>query len=43
MLMQNLFEVQEQERRHLACELHDELGQWLTAIDAESRMVSRRT
>jgi two-component system nitrate/nitrite sensor histidine kinase NarX/two-component system sensor histidine kinase UhpB len=42
MLMQNLFEVQEQERRYLARELHDELGQWLTAIDAEARTIARR-
>jgi two-component system nitrate/nitrite sensor histidine kinase NarX/two-component system sensor histidine kinase UhpB len=42
LLMQNLFEVQEQERRYLARELHDELGQWLTAIDAEARTIARR-
>ena len=41
MLMQNLFEVQEKERRYLARELHDELGQWLTAIHVEAQTISR--
>lgn len=31
-----LFAVQELERRHLSRELHDELGQWLTAIQADA-------
>lgn len=31
-LTRRLFQVQEQERRHLARELHDEYGQWLTAL-----------
>jgi PAS domain S-box-containing protein len=39
MLTQNLFSVQESERRHLARELHDELGQWLTAIHAEAQAI----
>lgn len=38
-LTRNLFEVQEEERRHLARELHDELGQWFTAIQAEAQAI----
>ena len=38
-LTQNLYSVQETERCHLARELHDELGQWLTAIHAEAQAV----
>lgn len=38
-LTQNLFSVQEEERRHLARELHDELGQWITAINAEAQAI----
>ncbi|MDD5297140.1 MAG: PAS domain-containing protein [Rhodocyclaceae bacterium] len=35
-LTQRTFKLLEQERRHLARELHDELGQWLAAIQAEA-------
>jgi glucose-6-phosphate-specific signal transduction histidine kinase len=38
-LMKELFRVQEKERRILAFELHDELGQWLTAIRAENEVI----
>ena len=38
-LMKELFSIQEKERRTLAFELHDELGQWLTAIRAENEVI----
>lgn len=38
-LMKELFRIQEKERRILARELHDELGQWLTAIRAENEVI----
>ena len=38
-LMKELFRIQEKERRTLAFELHDELGQWLTAIRAENEVI----
>nr|MBA3757201.1 hypothetical protein [Nitrosomonas sp.] len=38
-LMKELFRIQEKERRVLARELHDELGQWLTAIRAENEFI----
>ena len=37
--MKELFHIQEKERRILARELHDELGQWLTAIRAVSEVI----
>ncbi len=40
LLTQSLFKVQEEERRHLARELHDEMGQWLTAIFAEAKAIA---
>ena len=39
LLTHRLYEVQENERRHLARELHDELGQWLTALRTELQVV----
>jgi len=41
LLNRRLLEVQEDERRYLARELHDELGQCLTAIKAEAVSIGR--
>lgn len=38
-LLQNLFTIQEEQYRHLARELHDELGQWITAISADAHAI----
>lgn len=37
-LSNRLLEVQEQERRHLACELHDQIGQLLTSLNVSMAM-----
>jgi len=42
-LSQNLIDVQEQEKRELARDLHDELGQSLTALQAEAASISKST
>ncbi len=42
-LMKELFRIQEKERRILAFELHDELGQWLTAIRSENEVILNNT
>jgi PAS domain S-box-containing protein len=40
LLSRRLFEVQEEERRHLARELHDEIGQTLTAAKLNLKMIA---
>lgn len=41
-LIQKSLAVQEDERRHLTRELHDEFGQCITAIQADARIISER-
>jgi PAS domain S-box-containing protein len=40
-LSRQLFHIQEEERRHLARELHDEIGQTLTAAKINLKMIAR--
>ncbi|WP_455222780.1 PAS domain S-box protein [Kaarinaea lacus] len=40
-LTNQLFQLQEEERRHIARELHDEFGQWLTAIHLNAQSISQ--
>lgn len=40
LLAQNLFKVQEDKCKWVCNEMHDELGQWLTAISAEATALS---
>jgi len=40
LLTQGLFKAQEDESKYLAREIHDELGQWMTAILAEAEILS---
>lgn len=41
LLTNRLYEIQENERRRIARELHDELGQWITALRARLQAITK--
>lgn len=40
-LSRRMFAILEEERRNLSLELHDEIGQWLTAIQFQAKTISK--
>jgi len=42
-LTKRLFKLQEDERRYIVSELHDELGQWITALDLSAHYISMQS
>jgi PAS domain S-box-containing protein len=41
-LMQRMFRIQEDERKSISRELHDEFGQWLTAIQLDAQNITNQ-